>query len=189
MTDARRLVRHHPEHVAPHLHLLLGGVAPIIDDLCSFSAKTALTFFLVRKCLCIAAGCILRLCLVCCLLSVHSQQCTGSSIHIRFKCSLVLVRQHRWMQEVFETLGHALDNEVEPLVPLLLRKAGAVSTGRDHFLASQADRSAAAIRNKHMNAGNGKKDCNLLVHVIKLGCGTTSCSHAEPGVTVHAAGF
>ena len=43
------------------------------------------------------------------------------------------------MQEAAETLGHALDNEVEALLPLLVKKAGA-NFGRDSFLALQADK-------------------------------------------------
>ncbi len=48
INDARRLVKYHPEHVVPQLHALIWNVAPVVDDLRSFSAKTALTFLLVR---------------------------------------------------------------------------------------------------------------------------------------------
>lgn len=47
MNDARRLVKHHPEQVAPHMHTLLWDIAPMTDDLRSFLSKMALTFLLV----------------------------------------------------------------------------------------------------------------------------------------------
>lgn len=47
MNDARRLVKHHPEHVAQHMHTLLWNIAPMTDDLRSFLSKMALTFLLV----------------------------------------------------------------------------------------------------------------------------------------------
>lgn len=50
MTDARRLVRHHPEHVTQQVHALLWDIVPMIDDLRSFVSKTALTFVLVSAC-------------------------------------------------------------------------------------------------------------------------------------------
>lgn len=48
MNDARRLVRHHPEHVSQHVHALLWDIVPVIDDLRSFVSKTALTLTLVN---------------------------------------------------------------------------------------------------------------------------------------------
>ncbi len=43
-------------------------------------------------------------------------------------------------QECFEAMGHILDNEVEALLPLLIKRSGSVTTGRDNFLAMHADR-------------------------------------------------
>lgn len=46
---------------------------------------------------------------------------------------------HVALQEAVEALGHLLDGEVEALLPLLVKKAGA-SSGRDSFLGLQADK-------------------------------------------------
>lgn len=47
MTDARRLVRHHAQHVVQQVHAMLWDIVPMVDDLRSFVSKTALTFLLV----------------------------------------------------------------------------------------------------------------------------------------------
>ena len=42
-------------------------------------------------------------------------------------------------QECSQKLGSQLDGELEFLVPMLLKKAGSASSGRDSFLAHHAD--------------------------------------------------
>eukprot|EP00195_Chlamydomonas_chlamydogama_P001663 CAMPEP_0202916712 /NCGR_PEP_ID=MMETSP1392-20130828/69262_1 /ASSEMBLY_ACC=CAM_ASM_000868 /TAXON_ID=225041 /ORGANISM="Chlamydomonas chlamydogama, Strain SAG 11-48b" /LENGTH=1484 /DNA_ID=CAMNT_0049609237 /DNA_START=160 /DNA_END=4614 /DNA_ORIENTATION=+ len=52
-------------------------------------------------------------------------------------------------QEMFQTLGKALDRELDDIVPTLLKKAGEISNaGRENFLAIEADRALAdMVRN------------------------------------------
>lgn len=52
INNSRRLLRHHHDTVIQHLHALLWGVSPAIDDLRSFVAKTALTFLMVCVAIC-----------------------------------------------------------------------------------------------------------------------------------------
>eukprot|EP00798_Chlamydomonas_sp_ICE-L_P017057 gene17057-23352_t len=51
-------------------------------------------------------------------------------------------------QEMFQHLGKILDKELEEILPMLLKKAGEVSTaGRENFLASQADKALSDMCN------------------------------------------
>lgn len=44
------------------------------------------------------------------------------------------------VQDAASILGHSLDGELEALLPLLVKKAGSASLGRDNFLAMHADK-------------------------------------------------
>lgn len=121
INDARRLVRHHAEHVSQHIHALLWDITPMVDDLRSFVSKTALMFMLVGVLASPAdwfymSSAVQELHLAC----LHSQDCSRS-------------------------LGSQLDGELEYLVPMLLKKAGAASSGRDSFLAHHADLCVSAV--------------------------------------------
>jgi hypothetical protein len=53
-------------------------------------------------------------------------------------------------QECSRSLGSQLDGELDYLVPMLLKKAGAASSGRDSFLAHHADLCAIHLLTKHV---------------------------------------
>jgi len=95
LSDARRLVAHHPDALTPAaLHDLVTAATPAIDQLRSCTARGAMQLF----------------------------------------------------GEMFAALGARCDRELDEIVPLLIKKAGEVSTaGRDNFLGQEADRALASM--------------------------------------------